>query len=215
MAYEEVALYAAIGAVMLAVGLWVVTNWHIRATKQDLKTYGEAARASTESFVHGELVRVEKGFQDRTTALEAAVSAEPLETRFDQLVLDMKGRFDELGGYLNGLPGRMANAAGAATSHEVIAMQNLAKGHEADIEGALSMQEAMASQDPEAIKYSVMKKVMDFKFSNKYAKEHPLIVAALEIGKPKIIEMVSEGLGTSTRGYGAPSVRMTRKNEEM
>lgn len=124
-----------------------------------------------------------------------------LESRFDQLVEDLRGRFDNLPAEVR----KSIQFSGWGNQGvEQKAIQALASQHEGEIEGAMSIQEAVLAQDPEALQLAALKKVASFKFTDKYAEEHPLIAMALEIGKPKVLEIIRSGMP----GLGAPSVTL-------
>ncbi len=55
----------------------------------------------------------------------------------------------------------------------------------------------MASEDPDLITATALKKVADFSPSDKWAGEHPITAAALEIGKPVIMQKLAEFMGVS------------------
>ena len=103
-------LIVALGTAGAGIALWAVTNYHIRWTKRALQRYGEDARVRTEAFVARELQALESSYVQHTNSLTERVSAlqeaipesgtEALEARFDGLVADLKGRFDNLPGEL-------------------------------------------------------------------------------------------------------------------
>lgn len=77
-----------------------------------------------------------------------------------------------------------------------------------EFEGEVSMMEAVASEDPEAIIGTAMRKVANWAPSKKMMDEHEMIALAAEIGKPVILDAMYRFYqgsgGTPGRGRSAP-----------
>ena len=131
-------VFVALGTAAVGIVLWFVTNYHIRWTKRALQAYGEDARHRTEAFVARELQTLESSYVQHTKSLTEAVHQtqasipeagsdrfEALETRFDGLIADLKGRFENL-------PAELEFRIRQATGRESMEMMKVAK-EQADI----------------------------------------------------------------------------------
>lgn len=220
MAYEELAFSAAIAAVLLAVGLWVATNLHLRYAKRALQSYGENARVRTEAFVSKELARVEGAFLERTNGIQGAISdfekrvtaqlppnvhddVANLEGRLDVLITDLKGRFDESAALLQSLPERI----------RMVAMQERSvqarKVNEAAAELGQELEATVQSITPESVDMqsefdreivSFIRKPID----KKLEKENPIGATIQRFAKMGAAQYFSQ------RGGGSPSVTISK-----
>jgi len=78
--------------------------------------------------------------------------------------------------------------------------------------------EAMAMGDPEMMKLAAMKKIAEFSVTDKYAKEHPFLAMMIEMGKPKVLEMLETsfpGSATSVSLQPSRSPRPVRGSSDI
>lgn len=97
---------------------------------------------------------------------------------------------------LNDLPGQMGNQAKiqamSAAGVEKRVIQDMLENQGEDLETAASMMEALATENPDVIAATALKKVADFQPSDKWMEDHPLLTLALEAGKPMVMQHMQE-----------------------
>jgi len=100
------------------------------------------------------------------------------------------------------LDARFKDLALATAGQEARAFQAAVSGAEGDVKAALSVKEAMMSQDPEMMRLAIMRKVSEAKVSDKYAEEHPVGSMLIEAGRAQLLQFMAQGEGLLGRGSG-------------
>ena len=214
----EFALYSAFGAAILAFALWIWTNLHILRVGRGIRTDIEVKRLETQRFVEGQIGRIERSVADMRAQIPAEMPTKgelglvraDIDAQITRLEEDLKGTFADIAtdlqgarNEIQGLPARLSLIGKGEAGLEQRLAQKMLTEAGADIEHAASIKEAMAMGDPEMMKLAAMKKIAEFSVTDKYAKEHPFLAMMIEMGKPKVLEM----LETSFPG-SAPSVSL-------
>ncbi len=110
------------------------------------------------------------------------------ETRFvDAYKSDMNFLRDEIKEELNTLPARIQMTALSEKGVESKAVQVMMEEQGGEIVAAENMMDALASENPEIVLATAMRKVSEWEPSKKYAKENPGKMLAYEIGKPFVL----------------------------
>jgi hypothetical protein len=198
---SETAMYAAIGAVLLAFALWVVTNWHVLRVGRGIKADIDAKRLATEVFVASQIERIERSVADvsgKVSAVQVPPFPEGLDgvpamvddlrtqlNDFAALVRDdlgaMRTKVDELPRYL-----QILGAQGQAVEQR--AFQQAVTESGADVTAALSVREAISTGDPDTMRLAVMKRVAERQVTDAYAEKNPVGAMLLEAGRMKMLE---------------------------
>ncbi len=198
--------------------LWVVTNWHLVRVGRALKADIDEKRAETEAFVREELKALKAeipshDFEEDLVALKAEIKAEIegntglIQEEVRAFYADFSGFAEKLGGDVARIPELISlRLAGLKGESQKVLQTALAEQGQ-DFEGEITMMEAVASENPEVIIGTAMKKVADWTPSAKFLEEHELIALAAEVGKPMILGKMAEFFeGTlgkkTTRGRG-------------
>jgi hypothetical protein len=227
---SDMALYAAIGAISLAFLLWAATNWHVLRVGRSIKADIDAKRLATETFVSGQIARIERSVAD-VSAKVSSIEMPPLPPGLDS----MEERFNGLHGELNDfaaavredmtaaraeiedLPRRLRMEQLALRGQEQNAFQGAVTAAGEDVQNALSVREAFATQDPEMMKLALMKRVAESKVSDAYAEKNPVGAMLLEAGRFKMLEILQAGNPFESRGSrrapGVPSAKRSGSSD--
>ena len=188
--------------VLSALGAWVLTQIHLIFAVRRIKADIDQKRSATEAFVKQHLGTLGTDLEQHLGGFEARMHAEippnvhgeleEVRAEIEEINVGLRKEFENL-------PNRIRGSFGGSGDAEQRQFLAMAKESEGAMHDAVTMQAALAQNDPEVLRASTVKRVMDMQVSKAYAKDHPLIVAALELGKPKLLEMlgVSSGTGTS------------------
>jgi len=201
---------ALIGGIVAFAGfaLWAVTNWHLSRGVRHVRTDIETKRVATEAFVAAQIGRIERSVADLRGAPPPPEVAEmqeevgalrrELSDALGQMGVDMRAILGQLGD----LPMALLRAQGGTAGTEQKAFQQALTKAEADVQTPISIQEAMLSQDPQALQYAMMRRIADAKVTDKYAEEHPIGAMLIEAGKAKLLETMQSGFGVPGRSVG-------------
>lgn len=182
---------------------WIVTQiftlWAAKYVIQ--KSRDEAQSEKNEIRGHfDEKLSVLEAKLPTNGSVDVEARIEEFRVQLEDFRSDFSGFAGQLGEDLEKLPKTLAYNMMTERGMETKAVQAYLDQAGGDLEEAGSMMEAYAAQDPELMVATAMKKVAEWKPSKKYGQEHPLIVAALEIGKPALLNQLSGMmLGTSTK----------------
>lgn len=142
------------------------------------------------------LSRVVKPLKEDLAAVKADLEAKVQEAREEVATFyaDFAEFSEKLGGDLEALPIKiqMRGIGAQGEAQKVLQTALVEQGQE--FESEATMMEAVASQDPEIIIATAMKKVADWTPSEKFTLEHELLAAAAEVGKPFILQKMGEAL---------------------
>ena len=204
-------------AASVGIALWVVTNLHLRWAKNQLQRYGTDARQRTEAFVARELQALEVSARSNAEKLTARVSAiqaglpegvterlDTLDTRFDGLVGDLKGRFDELGQAYETLPTRIRQSFGGVSGQE-------ARADDKSIRAVTEEFKAMAVQDldPQQVMHRQLIEWMNRPVSKKAS---PAEEAITLLAKRAAAQLLLQGQGALSPGGENATYTVTRKS---
>ncbi len=155
--------------------------------------------------------------EDVRTTLEARLDDLRVDERIAEVRDDVRTFYEDFAGFakslgediagtksdLKDLPLRLQLRLGGEKGTEVAALQRYMETQEGEeIEPGLSMMEAVASEDPDLIVGTALAKVAAYSPSEKWVGEHPITAAALEIGKPLIMQKLAEFMGVEGRNRG-------------
>lgn len=189
-------VWAAVAVGVSGFALWLVTQLQILRAVRLIQADIDAKRATTEAFVHEEIGRLESLTGGMEARLTAQIPPHPegelneLRERLDGFHQEFVDFGAQIGGDMKSLPARLhAQFAGQASTEQRAFQSALAEAGKG-VEDAMSVQEAMAMQDPEALKLAMMKKISDVKVTDKFVKEHPYLAILLEPLKVRAMEVV-------------------------
>lgn len=193
----DILIYAVViaWAVTQIFTIWAA-KWVVQRAQKESQTQKEEVVAHFDQELH----TLETRLEGQTGTVEVESKIEDFRVQLEDFRADFAGFASQLGTDLEKLPRTLAMHMLTEKGMETKAVQHYLNEAGEDLEEAGSLMEAYAAQDPELMMAAAMKKVAEWKPSKKYAQEHPLIVAALEMGKPALLNQLSGMvLGTSTR----------------
>ena len=162
----------------------------LEKVKEDLGTADDAGRLEVR------IQEVQDGLTARLDELKFEDRISEVRDEVRTFYEDFAGFSEQLGKDLESLPRRLQMGMIGEKGNEVVAMQAyLEKVEGEEIVPAQSMMEAIAAEDPDLIVATAMQKVAGYSPSEKWVSEHPLTAAALEIGKPMIMQKLAEFMG--------------------
>ncbi len=90
------------------------------------------------------------------------------------------------------IPLRVSGIIHGGEGVEEKAFRRMAEAAETEVEGEISMMEAVASQNPEMTQIAIAQKIQKLGSDEKWQKEHQIGSLILEIGKPSLLNWVQE-----------------------
>lgn len=166
-------------------------RWVVKRAQEESNVQKDAIVSHFDSELAS--IRAEIPTSERVAALESRVEA------FQQ---DFGEFAHALGQDIASLPKRLEMKVYSQAGTEQRIMQKALEEAGTDLEKEVSLQEALAMEDPELVSRLAMKRVAEFEPSKKWSKEHPVLAAALEAGKPLILNTLQGVL------YGTPTKRV-------
>lgn len=127
------ALLAAIAAVTVALGLWVVTNWNVVRVGRSIKTDIDAKRAATEAHFDAELAKLNQRVEEIAGSADApidmteivAVVQQKVEEIVPRVRESVKGMLDGLEGYKRKAIAKLGEAVAETVGEEVAGSANM------------------------------------------------------------------------------------------
>jgi len=187
--------------------LWALTNWHVLRVGRAIKADIDLKRLKTETFVADQIGRIERSVADLRGQPQPPVLMEMQEEvgALRRELSDALGQMGtDLGRIYQGVE-EIPRQLQIARSQTAAAEQQMFQGHlsklDSEVAGKMTIQEALASQDPEMVQYAAMKRVAEMKPTDKWVEEHPYGAIFFEAMKSKVMDVASDF------GLGAPSSR--------